>query len=243
MKLDLLTSLYVFMLAAFIGFEVIRRVSPLLDVIDKRARCHRRGGSHYYGRSVPCAQGNARENPGNDRHRRGNQQHRRRIFDYRPDAEDVQSERPEKTMSNLLASDNFIEITYLIATALFILSLKWLSSPTTARRGVFAGDTAPRHRGIQVDHHRPCIGHDHWRAARRSGDDRGAAADGAEPRVWRAVRDLGGHNGILFAHAGCAAFHDGRPLTRGHPRIADVHWQPDGRGKIARTPAAAAHHL
>jgi len=30
MKIDLLTSLYVFMLAAFIGFEVIRRVSPLL---------------------------------------------------------------------------------------------------------------------------------------------------------------------------------------------------------------------
>jgi NAD(P) transhydrogenase subunit alpha len=30
MKLDLLTSRYVFMLAGFIGFEVIRRVSPLL---------------------------------------------------------------------------------------------------------------------------------------------------------------------------------------------------------------------
>ena len=30
MKLDLLIGLYVFMLAAFIGFEVIRRVSPLL---------------------------------------------------------------------------------------------------------------------------------------------------------------------------------------------------------------------
>jgi len=30
MQMDLLTSLYVFMLAAFIGFEVIRRVSPLL---------------------------------------------------------------------------------------------------------------------------------------------------------------------------------------------------------------------
>jgi NAD(P) transhydrogenase subunit alpha len=29
-KLDLVTSLYVFMLAGFIGFEVIRRVSPLL---------------------------------------------------------------------------------------------------------------------------------------------------------------------------------------------------------------------
>ena len=30
MKLDLLTSLYVLMLAAFIGFEVIRKISPLL---------------------------------------------------------------------------------------------------------------------------------------------------------------------------------------------------------------------
>ena len=30
MKIDLLTSLYVFLLAAFIGFEVIRRISPLL---------------------------------------------------------------------------------------------------------------------------------------------------------------------------------------------------------------------
>jgi NAD(P) transhydrogenase subunit alpha len=30
MQLDLITSLYVFMLAGFIGFEVIRRVSPLL---------------------------------------------------------------------------------------------------------------------------------------------------------------------------------------------------------------------
>jgi len=30
MKADLITSLYVFILAAFIGFEVIRRISPLL---------------------------------------------------------------------------------------------------------------------------------------------------------------------------------------------------------------------
>jgi len=30
MNLDLFTSLYVFMLAGFMGFEVIRRVSPLL---------------------------------------------------------------------------------------------------------------------------------------------------------------------------------------------------------------------
>lgn len=33
-----------------------------------------------------------------------------------------------------------IEVAYIVATALFILSLKWLSSPTTARRGVLAGE-------------------------------------------------------------------------------------------------------
>jgi H+-translocating NAD(P) transhydrogenase subunit beta len=37
-------------------------------------------------------------------------------------------------------TENFIEVTYIIATALFVLSLKWLSSPTTARRGVWAGE-------------------------------------------------------------------------------------------------------
>lgn len=38
------------------------------------------------------------------------------------------------------ANETIIEVAYLIATALFVLSLKWLSSPVTARRGVFAGE-------------------------------------------------------------------------------------------------------
>jgi len=33
-----------------------------------------------------------------------------------------------------------IEVIYLVASALFILSLRWMSSPTTARRGVLAGE-------------------------------------------------------------------------------------------------------
>ena len=41
---------------------------------------------------------------------------------------------------SVASTDLIIEISYMIATALFILSLKWLSSPTTARRGVFAGE-------------------------------------------------------------------------------------------------------
>src|SRR5438445_4678112 len=40
----------------------------------------------------------------------------------------------------MMSSDLLIEVTYLIATALFILSLRWLSSPATARRGVWAGE-------------------------------------------------------------------------------------------------------
>jgi proton-translocating NAD(P)+ transhydrogenase subunit beta len=40
----------------------------------------------------------------------------------------------------LPSSETQIQIAYLIAAALFILSLKWLSSPATARRGVWAGE-------------------------------------------------------------------------------------------------------
>src|ERR1700716_601653 len=43
-------------------------------------------------------------------------------------------------MTSLPSTDLIIEITYLVATALFILSLKWMSSPATARRGVWAGE-------------------------------------------------------------------------------------------------------
>jgi H+-translocating NAD(P) transhydrogenase subunit beta len=39
-----------------------------------------------------------------------------------------------------MTSQTLIEILYLIASILFILSLKWLSSPSTARHGVLAGE-------------------------------------------------------------------------------------------------------
>src|SRR6266851_4201093 len=43
-------------------------------------------------------------------------------------------------MSELAGSQSLIEVIYLIASALFILSLKWMSSPTTARHGILAGE-------------------------------------------------------------------------------------------------------
>src|SRR3989440_4849902 len=43
-------------------------------------------------------------------------------------------------MTEFARSQYLIEVIYLIASALFILSLKWLSSPKTARHGVLAGE-------------------------------------------------------------------------------------------------------
>jgi NAD(P) transhydrogenase subunit beta len=43
-------------------------------------------------------------------------------------------------MNEFAASQLSIEIIYLVASALFILSLKWMSSPTSARHGVWAGE-------------------------------------------------------------------------------------------------------
>jgi len=42
--------------------------------------------------------------------------------------------------SELAGSQIAIEVLYLIASVLFILSLKWMSSPTTARHGIWAGE-------------------------------------------------------------------------------------------------------
>src|SRR5579862_6524844 len=43
-------------------------------------------------------------------------------------------------MNPPLMSEQVIQVIYLVASVLFILSLKWLSSPGTARRGVWAGE-------------------------------------------------------------------------------------------------------
>src|SRR2546428_8606484 len=43
-------------------------------------------------------------------------------------------------MTDFAGNQYIIEIVYLIASALFIFSLKWMSSPATARRGVWAGE-------------------------------------------------------------------------------------------------------
>ncbi|MCU1274916.1 MAG: transhydrogenase, beta subunit [Bryobacterales bacterium] len=43
-------------------------------------------------------------------------------------------------MTTPLLTEHVIQIIYLVSTVLFILSLKWLSAPSSARRGVWAGE-------------------------------------------------------------------------------------------------------
>jgi H+-translocating NAD(P) transhydrogenase subunit beta len=67
--------------------------------------------------------------------------------------------------SELAGGQVIIELLYLVASVLFILSLKWMSSPTTARHGIWAGEAGMLlaicgtllHRGI-VDYRLIVIG-------------------------------------------------------------------------------------
>ena len=41
-----------------------------------------------------------------------------------------------------MSAETLVQLLYLISTALFILSLRWMSDPETARKGVFSGVAA-----------------------------------------------------------------------------------------------------
>jgi len=41
-----------------------------------------------------------------------------------------------------MPSEELLHAVYLVATVLFIMAIKWLSSPVTAKRGVLAGEIA-----------------------------------------------------------------------------------------------------
>ena len=98
---------------------------------------------------------------------------------------------------------------YIVSAALFILSLKWMNSPPTARRGVFAGETGmliaivgdsggARHLQLAVDSRRVLHRHRDRHSHRlHHADDRRASADRDVARVRRAGRGAGGYSGVL----------------------------------------------
>ena len=108
----------------------------------------------------------------------------------------------------MIGSEHLIELTYLVATALFILALKWMSSPSTAKRGVRAGElgmllaigghaASPWHRRLHLDCHRLSAWHDHRHTSGTGADDGCATANRAEPCVRRPVRHAGWHGRVL----------------------------------------------
>src|ERR1700737_1632174 len=72
-------------------------------------------------------------------------------------------------------------------------------------------------------------GNDHRRAAGKSSHDRRAPANGAEPRVWRALRDFGWHRGILFARSECIQVHDECAVPGSDTWFADFNGTIAGR--------------
>ena len=105
----LVESLFILVLAGFVGFEVIGRVSPLLHT-PLMAATNAISGISLVGSLVIA--GSAAEFPGTvarvvglrGRHRRHDQR-RGRVHDYRPDAADVQEEGTRPLMKDLSLAD------------------------------------------------------------------------------------------------------------------------------------------
>ena len=142
MPADFISNLYVFILAGFVGFEVIKRVSPLLhtplmsltnalDAIVVVAAIII-AGRHETVLSTTL---------GADRGGRFVQQHGRRLLHHRPHAAHVQDGQAQKVTSHRASSSSSISLSSPQSRFSF-WRCEWLSSPVTARRGVLAGEIA-----------------------------------------------------------------------------------------------------
>ena len=143
---QIITSLFIFALASLVGFEVIRRVPKLLHT-PLMALTNALSAIALVGSLVILGQTETTYATvlgfiavvGLD-HQRG-----RRLPHHRPHAAHVPQPpapapgRPGGGAGRMSRSD-WINLAYLVAAIGFALSLKWMSSPTTARRGVLAGE-------------------------------------------------------------------------------------------------------
>ena len=244
MNLDFMTSLYVFMLAAFIGFEVIRRVSPLLHT-PLMSLTNALDAIAVVGAIILAGRGqeHARDGLRNHRDRRRHEQRRGRVPDHRPHAQDVQGERPQEARTAMIGSEHIIELAYLVATALFILALKWMSSPSTARRGVRAGELGMLLAIVGTLFHHEIVDYTWIAIALVLGSIIGVPLGMVQMTAVPQRTALSHAFGALcvtlvgtaeyYLHApDVRSFHDGGAGARGDPRLADVHGQPDGRGKL-----------
>ena len=216
MSPSLEVGLYVFVLATFLGLEVIRRVSPLLHT-PLMSLTNAISAIAVVGSILVAGEQKTTLSTvlGTARRDRLDDQHRRRLPDHLPHAADVQEKRERPPMS-----DQAIPLLYLAAAASFILALKWLSAVPTARRGVIVGVAGmalavggtllkpeiESYRWIAVAF---VAGHRHRRPDGDDADDRGAAADRALARLRRPRGGAGRDGRVLPADARHRPLHHG----------------------------------
>ena len=147
-----------------------------------------------------------------------------------------------------------IEITYIIAVVLFILSLKWLSSPSTARHGVWAGEVGMVLAIVGTLLYHGIVDYKWIAIALVLGAIIGVPLGNVQMTAVPQRTALSHAFGALCVTlVGTAEFylraphvptvHDGGALARGDPGRADHYRKPDGRWQAARDTATAAHHL
>src|ERR1700677_4308534 len=147
-------------------------------------------------------------------------------------------------MNPFAGSQYAIEIIYLIASALFTLPLKWMSSPAPARHGIWAGEIGMvlaiagtlLHHGI-VDYKWVVIG---LVLGSGIGIPLGMVHMTAVPQRTALSHAFGA---LCVTLVGTAEFYDVGAFDGGNPRRPDIYRQPDGRRQAARNSPAAADHV
>ena len=142
---EAITWLTIFVLAAFVGFEVVSKVSSTLHtpLMSGANAIH---GIILVGAILVAGHADSDPDPGPQPGRRGarRDQPGRRVRGHRPDAADVRPQEAVGTSSGRRRGVNglspvWAQLGYLVAAVCFILALKGLSSPRTARRGNLIG--------------------------------------------------------------------------------------------------------
>jgi len=141
-------------------------------------------------------------------------------------------------MNQFAGSRYVIEAIYLIASALFIFSLKWMSSPKTARHGIWAGEIGMLlaiagtllHHGI-IDYKWIAVG---LVLGSGIGIPLGMVQMTAVPQrtalSHASMRHTGWHRGVLSAHSERSEIHDVSALDGSNSRRPHFYRKSDGRG-------------
>ncbi len=155
---------------------------------------------------------------------------------------------------NPLTAQQLIDFAYIIAVALFILALKWLSSPASARRGILAGEIGAALAVVATLCNYEIVDYKWIIVALVVGAvvgiPLGLVHMTAVPQRTALSHAFGA---LAAAMIGIAEYYVRIPhvnkfemveiCARGDHRVAHLHRQLDRRGETPGNPAAASHHL